>query len=91
MCPVNFCLVVFNKVNFVNCGSSCSISDQAQDDYVDNSLALVPVDLPMESRPPDPVIVNASVRDVLDALRNAREKLQLSMAIRSHMIKVGSK
>ncbi|XP_058214466.1 uncharacterized protein LOC131325960 [Rhododendron vialii] len=69
---------------------SSSTSDQAQDDDVDNSLALVPVDLPKESRPPDPLIVNASVADVLDSLRNAREKLQLSME-RRRMIEVGSK
>ncbi|KAF7113515.1 hypothetical protein RHSIM_RhsimUnG0120800 [Rhododendron simsii] len=69
---------------------SSSTSDQAQDDDVDNSLALVPVDLPKESRPPDPLIVNASVAEVLDSLRNAREKLQLSME-RRRMIEVGSK
>lgn len=76
--------------HFVNCTSSSGASDQAQDDYVDNSLALVPVDLPNESRPPNPLIVNASVAEVLDSLRHAREKLQLSME-RRRMIEVGSK
>ncbi|XP_057470623.1 uncharacterized protein LOC130759511 [Actinidia eriantha] len=65
-------------------------SYQAEDDFVDNSLALVKVDLPKESQPSDPIIVNASVKDVLEALRHAREKLQWSME-RRKMIKAGNK
>ncbi|KAL6987499.1 hypothetical protein U1Q18_013244 [Sarracenia purpurea var. burkii] len=65
-------------------------SDQILDDCVDDSLALVPVDFPKESQRADPIIVNASVEEVLDALRRAREKIQWSME-RRHMVQVGSK
>lgn len=53
-------------------------------DYVDNTLALVPVGMPAtcytstESKP-----LSESVRQVLDALRNIRENLQSSMEKRS--------
>ncbi|KAA8516496.1 hypothetical protein F0562_016998 [Nyssa sinensis] len=65
-------------------------NDQDQEDYVDNSLALVPVDLPIATQKTEPPIVNARVKEVLDALRQAREKIQSSME-RRHMIKVGSR
>uniref|UniRef100_A0A5B6YJY3 Uncharacterized protein n=1 Tax=Davidia involucrata TaxID=16924 RepID=A0A5B6YJY3_DAVIN len=65
-------------------------NDQDQEDYVNNSLALVPVDLPVASQKTEPLVVNASVKEVLDALRQARERIQSSME-RRHMIKVGSR
>lgn len=62
-----------------------------QDDQVDNSLALVPVELPKPKQQSiDPVILDATVKEVLGSLRNAKEKLQTSMERRrSNMIKVG--
>ncbi|KAL7170005.1 hypothetical protein ACSBR2_034958 [Camellia fascicularis] len=78
------CLVEKGDIN----GGS---NDQAEDDYVDNSLALVPIDLQKATTQPiDPPIVNASVKEVLDALRHAREKLQWSME-RRHILQAGSK
>ncbi|KAI8013908.1 hypothetical protein LOK49_LG05G00589 [Camellia lanceoleosa] len=67
-------------------------TEQAQDgDEVDNSLALVPAEFPKASSPPtDPHIVDERVKDVLEALRHAREKLQWKME-RRHLIRVGSK
>ena len=77
-----------NTVEKEGCNEANSY--QAEDDFVDNSLALVKVDLPKESQPSDPIIVNASVKDVLEALRHAREKLQWSME-RRKMIKARNK
>ncbi|XP_009769531.1 uncharacterized protein LOC107821308 [Nicotiana tabacum] len=57
-----------------------------QEENVDYSLALVPVDLPKDTI--DPVVLDTTVREVLDALRHAKEKLQTQMERRS-MIKVG--
>lgn len=64
------------------------------DDQVDDSLALVPVTLPEaepESKEPNAkmTITSASVSEVLDALRHARENIQRSMEKRSCMIRVG--
>ncbi|XP_041026727.1 A-agglutinin anchorage subunit-like isoform X2 [Juglans microcarpa x Juglans regia] len=61
-------------------------SDQA--DKVDNSLALVAVSFPVTSKTVEVKPLNQSVREVLDALRHAREKLQSSMQ-RRHMIQAG--
>ncbi|XP_019158778.1 PREDICTED: uncharacterized protein LOC109155615 isoform X2 [Ipomoea nil] len=65
------------------------MSDLDREENVDNSLALVPVDLP---KPPkqtiDPAVLDATVRDVLDSLRHAKEKLQNQME-RRRMIRVG--
>ncbi|XP_016437585.1 uncharacterized protein LOC107763610 [Nicotiana tabacum] len=57
-----------------------------QEDNVDNSLALVPMDLPKTKQTIDPVVLDATVREVLDALRHAKEKLQTQMQ-RGKMIK----
>ncbi|KAF8042505.1 hypothetical protein BT93_A0976 [Corymbia citriodora subsp. variegata] len=66
------------------------------DDQVDDSLALVPVTLPEAAEPASKeldakmMITSASVREVLDALRHARESIQRSMEERrSCMIRVG--
>ncbi|KAJ8538332.1 hypothetical protein K7X08_014872 [Anisodus acutangulus] len=48
----------------------------------DNSLALVPMDLPKTKQTIDPIVV----REVLDALRHAKEKIETQMQ-RSQMIK----
>ncbi|KAK3012965.1 hypothetical protein RJ639_009002 [Escallonia herrerae] len=65
--------------------------DQDWDASVDNSLALVPVDIPLTAQKAiDPPIASASVREALDALRHAREKLLASME-RRDTIKVGSR
>ncbi|PHT36779.1 hypothetical protein CQW23_24479 [Capsicum baccatum] len=59
-----------------------------QEDNVNNSLALVPIDLPKPKETIDPIILDATVREVLDALRHAKEKLQTRME-RGCTIKVG--
>ncbi|WMV52321.1 hypothetical protein MTR67_045706 [Solanum verrucosum] len=59
-----------------------------QGDNVNNSLALVPLDLP-KPKSIDPIVLDATVREVLDALRHAKEKLQTQMERGRGMIKVG--
>jgi len=58
------------------------------EDYVDDSLALVPMSLPASTKKNELKIVKRSVIEVLDALRHAREQIQSSMESR-HMIRVG--
>ncbi|KAJ9181650.1 hypothetical protein P3X46_009758 [Hevea brasiliensis] len=58
------------------------------EDYVDNSLALVPVNVAAPTKTSELKIVNKSISEVLDALRHAREKIQSSME-RRNMIRVG--
>lgn len=66
-----------------------SESDQ---ENVDNSLALVPVSNPVQAEKSESIqvkkITSGSVRDALDALRLARERIQCSMESR-RMIRVG--
>lgn len=58
-------------------------------DFVDNSLALVPVTLPATSKATsNHKPVHESVLEALDALRRAREGLLCAMGTRP-MIKVG--
>ncbi|KAH0720893.1 hypothetical protein KY284_005923 [Solanum tuberosum] len=59
-----------------------------QEDNVNNSLALVPIDLP-QPKSIDPIVLDATVREVLDALRHAKEKLQTQMERGRGTIKVG--
>lgn len=65
-----------------------SESDQ---ENVDNSLALVPVSNPVQAEKSESIqvkkITSGSVRDALDALRLARERIQCSMESR-RMIRV---
>lgn len=70
--------------------SSSEKNDLEWDKSVDNSMALVPVDIPVttQSTTSNPPISNASVKDVLDTLRYVRERLRSSME-RRHMIEVG--
>ncbi|XP_039064645.1 uncharacterized protein LOC120209810 isoform X2 [Hibiscus syriacus] len=58
------------------------------DEYVDNSLALVPSELPETKPAPEVHIVSKSVGEVLDSLRPARERIQSSMG-RRQMVRVG--
>lgn len=65
--------------------SKSSVTECEDDDrdYIDNSLALVPVNFPVttkEAREVKPV--HESVTEALDALRHAREKLLCSMGTR---------
>lgn len=66
-----------------------SESDQ---ENVDNSLALVPVSNPVQAEKSESIqvkkVTSRSVRDALDALRLARERIQCSME-RRRMIRVG--
>ncbi|OAY41066.1 hypothetical protein MANES_09G071500v8 [Manihot esculenta] len=61
------------------------------EDYVDNSLALVPVSASTMAEPTkssELKIMNRSISEVLDALRHARESIQSSIE-RRKMIRVG--
>lgn len=58
------------------------------EDYVDNSLALVPVNVAAPTKSSELKIVNKSISEVLDALRHAREKIERSID-RRNMIRVG--
>ncbi|XP_060174543.1 uncharacterized protein LOC132605401 isoform X1 [Lycium barbarum] len=59
-----------------------------QEDNVNNSLTLFTVDLPKQKETIDPIVLDTTVREVLDALRHAKEKLQTQME-RGRTIKVG--
>lgn len=60
------------------------------DNHLDNSMALVPVDVPQKNQTIDPEVLDMTVKEVLDALRRAKEQLQSSMERRRmSMIKVG--
>ncbi|XAR69012.1 hypothetical protein NMG60_11000449 [Bertholletia excelsa] len=75
------------EINTDSCGEAC----EEDDDHVDNSLALVLVDSPETAlRPVEPRIVSVSVKDALEALREAKEKLTRSME-RRHVRGVGLK
>ncbi|KAJ6864851.1 hypothetical protein NC651_035426 [Populus alba x Populus x berolinensis] len=63
-------------------------NESDNEDYVNNSLALVPLSLPASTKKSELKVVNRSVLEVLDALRHAREQIQSSME-RRHMIRVG--
>ncbi|XP_073015580.1 uncharacterized protein [Primulina eburnea] len=52
---------------------------QDSEDNVDNSMALILIDTPQKSQTIDPEVLDATVKEVLDALRNAKEQLQSSM------------
>ncbi|KAI3705359.1 hypothetical protein L1987_75595 [Smallanthus sonchifolius] len=61
-------------------------NDEDQEDIFDTSMALVVVDSSMvKEENQDVSISNGNVKDVLDALRFARESLQTSMDMRRHM------
>lgn len=61
-----------------------------EEDYVDNSMAIVPVTFPKKSQKTNELkIMSGSVKEALDALRLARERIQNSMERRRPMIRVG--
>lgn len=66
--------------------SSIEEEEKNEGNQVDNSLALVPMENPKTKQNIDPIVLDATVREVLDALRHAREKLQTQME-RRQMIK----
>ncbi|KAL0344595.1 UNVERIFIED_CONTAM: hypothetical protein Sradi_4290800 [Sesamum radiatum] len=53
--------------------------DQDSDRQIDDSMALVPVDMPQKNQPIDPEVLDATVKQVLDTLKHAKEQLQSSM------------
>ncbi|XP_076945066.1 uncharacterized protein LOC143615975 [Bidens hawaiensis] len=57
-------------------------NDEGDDDVYDNSMALVVVDYTVKEEKKDVAITNGHVKDVLDALRYARECIQASMDMR---------
>ncbi|KAL4352516.1 hypothetical protein GQ457_06G008050 [Hibiscus cannabinus] len=64
--------------------------EEDDEEYVDYSLALVPLELPETKPAPEIHIVSKSVGEVLDSLRHARERIQSSMGrTRRQMIRVG--
>ncbi|KAL8210526.1 hypothetical protein R6Q57_004963 [Mikania cordata] len=73
-------LVMVEKI-----GTLTPRNDKDQEDIFDNSMALVVVDSMVKEYNQDVSISNESVKDVLDALRYARESLQTSMDMRRHM------
>lgn len=69
--------------------SKSSVAEYEDDDNMDNSLALVPGNLPItntEAKKVKPV--HESVAEALNALKHAKEKLLCSMGT-GHMIQVG--
>ncbi|KAL2456275.1 claspin-like [Abeliophyllum distichum] len=67
-------------------------NDEDEEYHVDNSMALVPVEKRETKQTIDPEVLDATVKEVLDALKHAREQLQSSMERRRrsvNMIKVG--
>ncbi|KAL7092015.1 hypothetical protein ACP275_12G139400 [Erythranthe tilingii] len=65
--------------------------NQESERQIDNSMAIVSIDMPLENNKVDPEVLDATVKEVLDALRHAKEQLQSSMERRrrTNMISVG--
>ncbi|GKD79034.1 hypothetical protein Tco_1341655 [Tanacetum coccineum] len=61
------------------------VTTPRNDDNCDDSMALVVVDSIVKEKKQEVPITNSNVKDVLDALRYARESLQASMEMRKHM------
>ncbi|OMO72659.1 hypothetical protein CCACVL1_17668 [Corchorus capsularis] len=66
-------------------------NENEDDDYVDDSLALVPMEQPETKQvAPEIKIPSKSIGEVLDTLKHARESIQSSMELRRRqMIRVG--
>ncbi|KAL2481473.1 Uncharacterized protein Adt_34439 [Abeliophyllum distichum] len=55
-------------------------NDDDQEHCAENFLALVPVDMPKAKQQTiDPAVLDATVKEVLDALRKAKEQIRRSM------------
>ncbi|KAI3793663.1 hypothetical protein L1987_36283 [Smallanthus sonchifolius] len=74
-----------NVDNSMEQSSSTPMNDEDNDDTYDNSMALVVVESMVKEEKKEVLLSNGNVKDVLDALRYARECLQTSMDIRRHM------
>ncbi|KAG6401493.1 hypothetical protein SASPL_138350 [Salvia splendens] len=73
--------LVTDQESGVCCHSFRSCADDSNS-QVDDSMALVVVDTPQRKHRIDPVALDASVREVLDTLRRAKEELRSSMVRR---------
>ncbi|XP_047955540.1 uncharacterized protein LOC125201461 isoform X2 [Salvia hispanica] len=73
--------LITDQQSGVCCHSFRSCADDSNS-QVDDSMALVVVDTPQREHRIDPVALDASVREVLDTLRRAKEELQSSMVRR---------
>ncbi|KAL3536332.1 hypothetical protein ACH5RR_004793 [Cinchona calisaya] len=90
--------ILLNKDNYsLKCSNKEEIilnggGDEEQDDYVDNSMALIPMDLLLKKTTQriDPSVLDSTVKDVLDALRHAKEKLQTSRKRRPVILKLAT-
>ncbi|KAL0338378.1 UNVERIFIED_CONTAM: hypothetical protein Sangu_1359900 [Sesamum angustifolium] len=84
-------IVKSSKGDFAYHSNGCLNQEDGHDpdNHVDNSMALVPVDVPQKNQTIDPEVLDTTVKEVLDALRRAKEQLQSSMERRRmSMIKV---
>lgn len=52
---------------------------EEDEDYVDNSFALVPITVPEESQTKELKVISKSVGEVLETLRRAREGIRRNM------------
>ncbi|OMP03608.1 hypothetical protein COLO4_10304 [Corchorus olitorius] len=80
------------KIDDTSSSSLKASTMENDDDYVDNSLALVPMELPETKQQvaPEIKIPSKSIGEVLDTLKHARESIQSSMELRRRqMIRVG--
>uniref|UniRef100_M0ZPI2 Uncharacterized protein n=1 Tax=Solanum tuberosum TaxID=4113 RepID=M0ZPI2_SOLTU len=84
--PVRFHPTESTQLEQLSLKSSIEEEEKNEGNQVDNSLALVPMENPKTKQNIDPIVLDATVREVLDALRHAREKLQTQME-RRQMIK----
>ncbi|CAA3015700.1 Hypothetical predicted protein [Olea europaea subsp. europaea] len=63
-------------------------NDEDEENHVDNSLALVQVEKLETKETIDPEVLDATVKEVLDALRHAKEQLQSSMDRKRKSLKI---
>lgn len=65
--------------------------ESSTEEGIDNSMALIAVDTAPENRTVDPEVLDETVKEVLEALRRAKEQLLSSMERKrmSMIIKVG--
>ncbi|KAK6126120.1 hypothetical protein DH2020_040098 [Rehmannia glutinosa] len=68
-----------SDISYHSVRSGVNKEDDEDDGRVDNSMALVTVDAPQKNQTVDPEVLDSTVKEVLDALRHARERLQSSI------------